>query len=352
MNKEIFKKNLLLAVMGILFLSGCGGFTEDWIGTSHDNAPGSDPQEVMDTPYQKACYAQGGKILTSETDDSLVFIFDYNGDCPHDDVVDKWDANFFFADTVRVAYNLNGDTLSLSFNEGPENGEVTIMLVAESKWNGCLLINPEHGCDSMKTGAGRLDGEWRFLPCAYINGELNCENSGRDRFIGFDVEPWRDDAYLDYRIENYYYRARSVQLGGMQVDVNNDSIFFTFDAAADQDDENVLFDGDVKAAYSFRGDTLLLSFDAKLRNGNNTMVLVPNSKLYGCVNIYSEKEDGVDCGTDFGKLIREWKILPCAYVDGEMSCDSDDYERFLGFLEDAGEKRLFVAYLVDDEKDP
>ena len=211
MNKQILKNNLLLAVMGLLFLSGCGGFTEDWFGTCSDHGAGSDPQELLDIPYQKACSAQRGRVLTSETDDSLVFIFDYSDDCPHDDVVDKWDANFSFADTVRVAYNLNGDTLSLSFDDGPEKDEITIMLVAEGELNGCLLVNAEHGCDSMQTGAGRLDGEWKFLPCAYINGEQNCENTGRDRFIGFEIEPWLDSAYLDYRVEKNYSSASLAQ---------------------------------------------------------------------------------------------------------------------------------------------
>lgn len=351
MNKEIFKKNIMLAVMGLLFLSGCVGFTEDWIGTSHDSAPGLDPQEIMDTPYQKACSAQSGKILANETDDSLVFVFNNNHECPHDEILGKWDENFSFDDTVRVAYNLNGDTLSLSFNEGAETGEITIMLVAESALNGCLLINGQV-CDSMKTGAGRLDGEWRFLPCAYINGELNCENSGRNRFIGFDVEPWRDDAYLDYRIENYYFDANLVQSGEMQVDVNSDSIFLALETVVDQSDENILFDNDVRAAYSFRGDTLLLSFNVGLRNGNNTMMLVPNSQMNGCIEMTPERKHIVDCGSDVGKLIREWKILPCTYVNGEISCDSVNHERFLSLNVDAREGRLIVGYLVNDKKEP
>ena len=242
MNREILKKNLMLAVMGLLFLSGCVGFTEDWVGADHDFS--AEPHEPLNTPYQNACLAQGAKILTSETDDSLVFVFYYNQECPHDEILGKWDENFSFADTVRVAYDLNGDTLSLSFNEGPEKDEITIMLVAESKLNGCLFIGAD-GCDSMKTGIGRLDGEWKFLPCAYINGEQNCENSGRNRFIGFDVEPWRDDAYLDYKIEDYYSSAKVVQSGEMQVDVNSDSIFLALETVVDPSDENILFDNDV-----------------------------------------------------------------------------------------------------------
>ena len=290
MNREILKKNLMLAVMGLLFLSGCVGFTEDWVGADHDIS--AEPHEPLNTPYQNACLAQGAKILTSETDDSLVFVFYYNQECPHDEILGKWDENFSFADTVRVAYDLNGDTLSLSFNEGPEKDEITIMLVAESKLNGCLFIGAD-GCDSMKTGIGRLDGEWKFLPCAYINGEQNCENSGRNRFIGFDVEPWRDDAYLDYKIEDYYSSAKVVQLGEVQVDVNSDSIFLALETVVDQSDENILFENNARAAYSFRGDTLLLSFNVGLRNGNNTMMLVPNSKMNGCIEMTPERNFAV-----------------------------------------------------------
>ena len=101
---------------------------------------------------------------------------------------------------VRVAYSLSEDTLMLSFDGGAEKGDITILLVAESKLNGCLFVNAEHGCDSMQTGAGRLDGEWRFLPCAYIGGELNCDSDGRERFIGFDVEPWFEDKNVEYRV--------------------------------------------------------------------------------------------------------------------------------------------------------
>ena len=349
MNREILKKNLMLAVMGLLFLSGCVGFTEDWVGADHDFS--AEPHEPLNTPYQNACLAQGAKILTSETDDSLVFVFYYNQECPHDEILGKWDENFSFADTVRVAYDLNGDTLSLSFNEGPEKDEITIMLVAESKLNGCLFIGAD-GCDSMKTGIGRLDGEWKFLPCAYINGEQNCENSGRNRFIGFDVEPWRDDAYLDYKIEDYYSSAKVVQLGEVLVDVNTDSIFFAFEPAADPSDENILFENNARAAYSFSGDTLLLSFNVGLRDGNVTMMLVTNNQTYGCIGESPRKQHIVDCGSDIGELTREWKILPCTYVNDTMSCDNDDRERFLGILVDAWEGRLVVSYRVLDKKEP
>lgn len=349
MNSEILKKNLMLAVMGLLFLSGCVGFTEDWVDADHDIS--ADPREPLNTPYQNACLAQGAKILTSETDDSLVFVFYYNQECPHDEILGKWDENFSFADTVRVAYDLNGDTLSLSFNEGPEKGEVTIELIAESKLNGCLFIGAD-GCDSMKTGAGRLDGEWRFLPCAYINGELNCENSGRNRFIGFDVEPWRDDAYLDYKIEDYYSSAKVVQLGEVQVDVNSDSIFFAFEPAADPSDENILFENNARAAYSFSGDTLLLSFNVGLRDGNVTMMLVPNGQMNSCIEYTPDKKYIMDCGSYVVKFNRVWRILPCTYENGEMSCDSDESERFLGLFMDAREGFLKAVYRVNDKKEP
>lgn len=343
MKKEFIKKNISLAVFCLLALAGCIGYTEDWGGTSHE---GSDNVEVpLDTPYQKACPSQSGKVLAGETDDSLVFVFNNNGDCPHDDASDKWDANFSFADTVRVAYGLSGDTLSLSFDGGSEKGEITIMLVAESKLNGCLLINAD-GCDRMKTGVGRLDGEWKFLPCAYINGEQNCEYSGRDRFIGFDAESWNDDAYLNYRIENYYYTANWVQSGTVEIDVDEDSIFFAFDSVAEPGDKNILFEDDARAAYRFRGDTLLLSFNAGLKDGNATMVLVPNSQVYGCIGETPKKQRIVDCESDIGELTREWKILPCTYVDDTMSCGSDGHERFLGILVDAWEGRLVVSYRV------
>lgn len=350
MNSEILKKNLMLAVMGLLFLSGCVGFTEDWVDADHDISV--EPHEPLNTPYQNACLAQGAKILTSETDDSLVFVFYYNQECPHDEILGRWDENFSFADTVRVAYDLNGDTLSLSFNEGPEKDEITIMLVAEGKLNGCLFINAEHGCDSMLTGAGRLDGEWRFLPCAYINGEQNCEYTGRDRFMGFVIEPWRDDAYLDYKIEDYYSSAKVVQLGEMQVDVNSDSIFFALETAADQSDENILFDGEVRGAYSFKGDTLLLSFNEGLRNGNNTMMLVPNGQMNSCIEYTPDKKYIMDCGSYVVKFNRVWRILPCTYENGEMSCDSDESERFLGLFMDAREGFLKAVYRVNDKKEP
>ena len=337
MNKEVIKKNLLLALFCFLVMAGCSGYTEDWVAAEQP------PEEPMNSPYQKACVAQSGKILAGETDDSLVFVFNNSGKCPHDEALDKWDANFFFADTVKAAYSLSGDTLSLSFDRGSEKGEVTIMLVAESKLNGCLLIGA-NGCDRMKTGAGRLDGEWKFLPCAYINGERNCENSGRDRFMGFDVESWNDDAYLNYRVENYYSSAIMVQSGVAQVDVNTDSIFFEFVTAADPNDENILFDDNARAAYSFSGDTLLLSFNVGHKDGKVTMMLIPNSQVNGCIDMNPHKQKIVDCSSDIGELTREWKILPCTYIDDTMSCDSDDHERFLGILVDAWEGRLVVSY--------
>lgn len=195
MNKEVIKKMLLLAMFSFLAMTGCSGFTEDWVATGNP-----DPQEVLHTPFADACALQGGQMLIDEDNDSLVFMFRDIQECAQDESTGKWDDNFRFADTVRVAYSLSEDTLMLSFDGGAEKGDITILLVAESKLNGCLFINAEHGCDSMQTGAGRLDGEWKFLPCAYIGGELNCDSDGRERFIGFDVEPWLEDKNVEYRV--------------------------------------------------------------------------------------------------------------------------------------------------------
>lgn len=78
----------------------------------------------------------------------------------------------------------------------------------------------------------------------------------------------------------------------------------------------------VRATYSFRGDTLALSFYSEAEMANVTILLVDGRA---------------------GSLEGKWRFTSCAYIDDRLDCIDDGRERFLRFIEDWVEYRVGTA---------
>lgn len=124
-----------------------------------------------------------------------------------------------------------------------------------------------------------------------------------------------------------YDAACLVQFGTMSEDSVNDSLVMQLqtlggclpNGGSEKWGTDFRFADTVRAAYSFKGDTLSLSFKSGEENVTIMMVDGPLGKLYGI-----------------------WTLTPCAYIDDERVCLEDGYDRFVRFGESLAEYRVNV----------
>ena len=144
-----------------------------------------------------------------------------------------------------------------------------------------------------------------------------------------------DDNPVDVRqIESQYALARVAQSGKVERSSAGDSITIVFemnggcvkDGESFAYDQNFYFADSQTFAYSFRGDTLLLS-----------RIYEPDPYE---VNQERYEESFIWVGGTSGKLDGIWKNTQCRYREEKMGCMSDGYDQFLKFYGDKVEYRF------------
>jgi len=149
-----------------------------------------------------------------------------------------------------------------------------------------------------------------------------------------------DNNSVDRRqIESQYALARVAQSGKVERSAAGDSITIVLEinggcvkeGESFAYDENFYFADSLTFAYSFRGDTLLLS---KIREPDPYEA---DQERY--------EESFIFVGGTSGKLNGIWKNTQCRYREGKMGCMNDGYDQFLKF---DGDK---VEYRVADRED-
>lgn len=185
--KFIQNKNSLCAafVAVLALLSGCGGFTEDFFGTSCSDAsmvPQIANSELYPR-YNAARYMQSGKTVVNENHDTLMVVVETFGGCANSAGKFEWDDDFYFADTARFAYTFQGDTLLLTspykpdeFEMNQDTFDVTLMLVGGTP--------------------GELEGIWLMTQCQKAKGKTVCYDDGYDKYVAFST------GYVEYRIND------------------------------------------------------------------------------------------------------------------------------------------------------
>ena len=185
-HKLFFGKNAI-AVFGAMFfvLSGCVGFTEDFLGSSCSDASEASP--VTDSKlfprFNAARHMQSGTVSVNENNDSVTIVLETYGGCTNKGGKFEWNDDFYFADTTKYAYRFQGDTLLLTkpyipdeFEANQDTFDVTLILVDG---------NP-----------GVLEGIWLMTQCQIAKGKTTCYDDGYDRFVAFDV------GSVEYRIQD------------------------------------------------------------------------------------------------------------------------------------------------------
>jgi len=144
-----------------------------------------------------------------------------------------------------------------------------------------------------------------------------------------------DDNPVDVRqIESQYALARIAQSGKVERSSAGDSITIVFEmnggcvkeGESFAYDQNFYFADSLTFAYSFRGDTLLLS-----RTYEPDPYEVDQERY---------EESFIWVGGTSGKLDGIWKNTQCRYHEEKMGCMSDGYDQFLKFYGDKVEYRF------------
>lgn len=144
-----------------------------------------------------------------------------------------------------------------------------------------------------------------------------------------------DDNPVDVRqIESQYALARVAQSGKVERSSAGDSITIVFEmnggcvkeGESFAYDQNFYFADSLTFAYSFRGDTLLLS-----RTYEPDPYEVDQERY---------EESFIWVGGTSGKLDGIWKNTQCRYREEKMGCMSDGYDQFLKFYGDKVEYRF------------
>ena len=139
-------------------------------------------------------------------------------------------------------------------------------------------------------------------------------------------------------LESEFKAARFVQSGKIDVDREHDSVTIILETFGGclKDNGGYAWDGDFyyvnerTYAYSFRGDTLLLTytripdrFEANQDTFDVSVILV---------------------GGTPGSLEGIWRLTQCQYAEGKMPCYDDGYEKYFKFYEN------FVEIRIDDRE--
>jgi len=172
--QDLFPKSFACATIFAFFatlassalLTGCAGFTED------GNASSADIIEDYAGQFAAARVMQTGSYFENATKDSITLIIETVGGCIKNDNSYMWNADFYYADSVKFAYRFSGDSLLL-----------TRPILVSSTEKGDSILD----ATTFLIGGipGKFDGIWKILPCRWYAAERRtaCDNDAYDVFV-------------------------------------------------------------------------------------------------------------------------------------------------------------------------
>lgn len=243
-------------------------------GTNTSSNDGTGNNDVQ-TAFESARLNRVGKAIVDEAKDSVTFVLGISGGCFRKEGKLYYDADYYFEDVDRFAYNFRNDTLQLSYIDE----DVIAKELVTVQWVGGT--------------SGVLDGTWRTFPCLYVDSVYGCGNDAYEKFFKLDGD------YLEHRVgdvANYDYMNTNF-VGDIFSFLNNNHITIMFEdvfySRSDNSPEKYGITIQEKTKKSMKFTHEGRSFDLKVDfvRYSDTVAVTLSSNGIACVGNYSKKND-------------------------------------------------------------
>ena len=224
--------------------------------------------------FESARLNRVGKAIVDESKDSVTFVLGISGGCFRKDGKLYYDADYYFEDVDRFAYNFRNDTLQLSYIDEDEIAKELVTV----QWVGGT--------------SGVLDGTWRTFPCLYVDSVYGCGNDAYEKFFKLDGD------YLEHRVgdvPNYDYMNTNFVgdifgfLNGKHSIMIEDVFYSRSDFSPEKYGITVQEKTKKSMKFTHEGRTFDLKVD--FVRYSDTVAVTLSSNGIACVGNYSKKND-------------------------------------------------------------
>lgn len=228
----------------------------------------------VQTAFESARLNRVGKAIVDESKDSVTFVLGISGGCFRKDGKLYYDADYYFEDVDRFAYNFRNDTLQLSYIDEDEIAKELVTV----QWVGGT--------------SGVLNGTWRTSPCLYVDSVYGCGNDAYEKFFKLDGD------YLEHRVgdvPNYDYMNTNFVgdifgfLNGKHSIMIEDVFYSRSDFSPEKYGITVQEKTKKSMKFTHEGRTFDLKVD--FVRYSDTVAVTLSSNGIACVGNYSKKND-------------------------------------------------------------
>lgn len=228
----------------------------------------------VQTAFESARLNKVGKAIVDESKDSVTFVLEIFGGCFRKEGKLYYDADYYFEDVDRFAYNFRNDTLQLSYVDE----DVIAKELVTVQWVGGT--------------SGVLDGTWRTFPCLYVDSVYGCGNDAYEKFFKLDGDK------LEHRVgdvPNYDYMNTNFvgDIFGFLNDKHSIMFEDVFYSRSDFSPEKYGITVQEKTKKSMKFTHEGRTFDLKVDfvRYSDTVAVTLSSNGIACVGNYSKKND-------------------------------------------------------------
>lgn len=228
----------------------------------------------VQTAFESARLNKVGKAIVDESKDSVTFVLGISGGCFRKDGKLYYDADYYFEDVDRFAYNFRNDTLQLSYVDEDAIAKELVTV----QWVGGT--------------SGVLNGTWRTSPCLYVDSVYGCGNDAYEKFFKLDGD------YLEHRVgdvPNYDYMNTNFVgdifgfLNGKHSIMIEDVFYSRSDFSPEKYGITVQEKTKKSMKFTHEGRTFDLKVD--FVRYSDTVAVTLSSNGIACVGNYSKKND-------------------------------------------------------------
>lgn len=228
----------------------------------------------VQTAFESARLNKVGKAIVDESKDSVTFVLGFFGGCFRKEGKLYYDADYYFEDVDRFAYNFRNDTLQLSYVDEDAIAKELVTV----QWVGGT--------------SGVLNGTWRTSPCLYVDSVYGCGNDAYEKFFKLDGD------YLEHRVgdvPNYDYMNTNFVgdifgfLNGKHSIMIEDVFYSRSDFSPEKYGITVQEKTKKSMKFTHEGRTFDLKVD--FVRYSDTVAVTLSSNGIACVGNYSKKND-------------------------------------------------------------
>lgn len=242
-------------------------------GTNTSSNDGTGNNDVQ-TAFESARLNKVGKAIVDESKDSVTFVLGFLGGCFRKEGKLYYDADYYFEDVDRFAYNFRNDTLQLSYVDEDAIAKELVTV----QWVGGT--------------SGVLNGTWRTSPCLYVDSVYGCGNDAYEKFFRLD------GGKLEHRVgdvPNYDYMNTNFVEDIFRFLNDKSSILFedVFYSRSDFSPEKygITVQEKTKKSMKFTHDGRTFDLKVDFVRYSDTVAVTLSFNGIACVGNYSKKND-------------------------------------------------------------